>query len=210
MPFALTDVQADALNGGENIVVDLVHTYFDINPVGFLQPRRRVGTVQSLSSCRVPSNPQPLAAVIDCEPTDHGRRHRIVGQPLGQLSRQVVLLEARRTQGDTTGDFSGFLGHRDKDLRNPPTRIVRGLATYMPVEGGLSAGKGGAVMMQAEWLNQEWRFIHLSVRGNDGRLASVRHLAQVGRATPRGKRPCHAGSTIPSPASMTRSAAATA
>ena len=68
-----------------------------------------------------------VAAKIDRQPTDNGRRYRIMGQPLRAFGRQVVLLETRCAQRVLAGDLSGLVGHRVKDLCDAPTGVLGGL-----------------------------------------------------------------------------------
>ena len=106
------------------------------------------------------AEPLPLVAAIHCKPPDDSRWHRIVRQPLGQRFRQFVLLEASSTHGIVTGELFGLLSYRDEDLRDSPPSVLRGLLANVSVEGRLSAEKRGTVVMRAEGLDPQWRFIH--------------------------------------------------
>ena len=89
------------------------------------------------------AEPAPLAAKIDGQPPDDGRRHGIVRQSPGERRWQIVLFEARRGQRAVAGDPFGRIARRDIDpsgstvsggsstealavaARGPPQRRVR-------------------------------------------------------------------------------------
>ena len=105
---------------------------------------------------------KPAAPVpeVDCQPSNHDRRNGIMRQPLRQVRRKFVLLEACRAQCVESGDFLTRFACRDEDLRNAPPGVLRGLATDVAVEGGFPARERRAVVPRTERLDDEGRLIH--------------------------------------------------
>ena len=90
------------------------------------------------------AKPAPLLRTIDREPPEHGRRHRIMRQPLCQNRRQFVFLEARGTQAAIAGDRPRRVADGDEHLRQAPPHILGGLPLEIGIEGRLPSASRSA------------------------------------------------------------------
>lgn len=114
-----------------------------------------------------------LARTIDGEtPQDRGR-HGIVREPFRQNGRQFFLFEAGGAQAVVASNLPRRAAERDERLGYAPPDVLRCLALEVGIESRFPAGESRTVMVRAERLNDQGRFIHRRAHGSGARLPSA-------------------------------------
>ena len=101
------------------------------------------------------AKPASAKSLVDSEPADEAcRKGRITRQPFGLLGRKFGEGKAGRGEGVVAGNFAGGV-ERDKAVADAAADILGRQLPEITVEGRHAAGKAGAVMVGAEWLEGE-------------------------------------------------------